>query len=386
VAKKKPQEDEIRRGLDALRKAGVPIENVSAEIVSQLATQLGKTRETDLAVVSILGRVAADEAVQTLVKLEKESEDKLLRKEIRRSLFKLSQKGAVIPEEKRAQSSSPILSGAPEIEAYLSSVDSAGGRLVWIAKPQLGHGLQLIQGMLSDRQGLLRIGGAHVRRKELRKMAEEIKKNHNISMISVPWDYADAMLFGAYEQTKAAGGSGVEQFHELRSIINTGKPKSQEHPIYGCLDCGTVREGPWRERSRRLLDEAELRFWILDDDWMKSSLSQLEEAKTSPLVLNPLQKEERMAGIAREGVKTLFTPEIGPVFRRRMEDMALYFLSTDRRESAELALAIACQIKTGDPGPLDISFLTGLVQKSFAFYLSQEQKKPDQTDALIVKP
>ena len=41
----------------------------------------------------------------------------------------------------------------------------------------------------------------------------------------------------------------------------------------------------------------------------------------------------------------------------------------------------------GDPGPLDVSFLTGLVQKSFAVLLSQEKAKQEEDpSSLIVKP
>ena len=72
--------------------------------------------------------------------------------------------------------------------------------------------------------------------------------------------------------------------------------------------------------------------------------------------------------------------------QRRMEDMALYFKGTNREEQSRLALAVALQVKEGDPGPLDVSFLTGWVQKSFAFYLSQEKEKAEAEPSLIVKP
>jgi hypothetical protein len=66
--------------------------------------------------------------------------------------------------------------------------------------------------------------------------------------------------------------------------------------------------------------------------------------------------------------------------------MAFYFVEAGRAEIAKLALAVAQQIKEGDPGPLDISFLTGLVQKSFAVYLSQRQSKAEEEPSFIVKP
>jgi hypothetical protein len=104
------------------------------------------------------------------------------------------------------------------------------------------------------------------------------------------------------------------------------------------------------------------------------------------LVLNQVQKEERLAGIVRDAVKAFCAGEIGAVLQRRMEDMALYFLETGREHAARLSLAVAIQIGTGDPGPLDISFLTGLVQKSFGFYLSQQKNKEPDEPSFIVKP
>jgi hypothetical protein len=245
----------------------------------------------------------------------------------------------------------------------------------------------VIQAMLHDRDGLLRFGGMHMRRKELRNMADEIKRQHGVTMIDVPWAYADRIIYEGYEKAKARGQSGLENFHEVRSIFGSGKPQAAAHPIYSKLDPEQVRDGAWREQSRRLLDEPELRYWILTDDWVQEFLPQLREAQTSRLVLNPLQKEERFNAIGREAVKTLCTGENGQAFKRRMEDMALYFQETNRTYLAALSLAVALQVGEGDPGPLDVSFLTGLMQRSFAFFLSQEKaKKEEEQESLIIKP
>jgi hypothetical protein len=119
---------------------------------------------------------------------------------------------------------------------------------------------------------------------------------------------------------------------------------------------------------------------------LQAFLAQIQEAQTSRLVLNPAQKEERLAAIVREAAKELCRGENGKALQRRMEDMALYFYATDRVAQAKLALAVARQISEGDPGPLDISFLTGLVQKSFAVLLSQQKAHKEEEPSLIIKP
>jgi len=389
LAKNKPQEEKIHKGLDKLREAGLAIDGSAPDLVPLLKEHFGKEKQIDLAVAFALGRDLDSTAVEALAEIEKQATDKETKKEIKRSFFKLGQRGLTIPhEEARENKPAPALfSRATDIEAYMSAVDGGGGRLVWIAKPQPNHGLQVIQGMLNDREGLLRVGGMHLRRKELRKMVQDIKEQHDVSMISVPWEFADRIIYESYEKAKARGQSGLENFHELRSIIGTAKPKAQPHPIYQKLDAAQVRDGAWREQSRRLLDEPELRYWILTDDWVQAFVAQLQEAQTSRLVLNPLQKEERFAAIVREAVKALCSGENGRAFRRRMEDMALYFVETNRLDLAKLSLAVALQVGEGDPGPLDVSFLTGLMQKSFAFYMSQEKAKAEEEQSsLIIKP
>lgn len=388
MAKKKSHEEEIQRGLEELRRSGVQLDQASPNLIAPLREFFGKGRDVDLAVVFALGKIADPAAVNVLAEIEKNSNDKEVKKEIRRSLFKLSQRGLVIPREQNLEVkiAPPFFPRAPAAEAYLSSVDGSGGRLIWIAKPQPPRGLQLVQAMVNDREGLQRVVGAQVPRKELRKMAAEIKAQHNITMISVPWEYADAVIYEGFEKAKALGRSGLENFHELRAVINTNKPAAQEHPVYRKFDVGTAREGAWRELSRRLLDEPELQYWILDADWVQPFLSQLEEAQTSRLVLNPVQKEERLAGIVRDAVKTICSGENEHILQRRLEDMALYFSETGRPDQARLALAVALQVGEGNPGPLDVSFLTGLVQKSFTFYLSEQKTQAEAEPSLIVKP
>jgi len=389
LAKKKSHEEQIRRGLVVLRDSGIAVDAPGPDLVPRLKAEFGKARETDLAVVFVLGKISEAAALDTLGEIDRRTSDKDVRKEIKRALFKLSQKGFTAPEEKSeaTKAAAPLFGAEPEIEAYMSAVDGGGGRLVWIAKPQPSHGLQVIQAMLHDREGLLRFGGMHMRRKELRKMADEIKQQHDVSMIAIPWEFADQMIYEGYEKARARGQNGLENFHEIRSVLATGKPKETTHPIYRKLDAEQVRDGAWREQSRRLLDEPELRYWILTDDWVQAFLPLLQEAQTSRLVLNPLQKEERYNAIVRDAVKTLCTGDNGQAFKRRMEDMALYFLETKRADQAKLALAVALQVGEGDPGPLDVSFLTGLMQKSFAFFMSQEKaKKEEEQSSLIIKP
>lgn len=390
MAKKDAHEEQLKRGLDALAGAGVA---PTSPAIAELRGHWGKAADSDIAVVYLLGKIASVEAATALRQFERGTADKEVKKEIKRALFKLSQKGVALPEEPVAEKKpAPLFERDHQIEAYMSAVDGGGGRLVWIAKPQPRHGLQVIQAMVHDREGLLRFGGVQMKRKELRAMADEIKQQHGVTMIAIPWRFADWMVYQGYEKSKARGQSGLEEFTAIRSVIASGKPAPMTHPVYEKLGATDLSDGSWREQSRRLLAEPELRYWVVLDEWVQDCLQALHEAQSSPLVLNPMQKEERFAGVVRDAVKTLCAGDNGQALMRRLEDMALYFAETGRPEQAQLALAVARQVATGEPGPLDVSFLTGLMQKSFVFFISQlkkqqedEQKKTDDAP-LIVKP
>ena len=392
MAKKDLHDERLEKGLAALASAGITpriaIDAPSAASIAQLKNTLGKSTEADIAAIFLLGKIAVQESLELIREIEKSATNKDIKKELKRALFKLTQKGIAIVDEAAVEKKpAALFERTVDIEAYMSAVDGGGGRLIWIAKAQPSHGLQVIQAMLHDREGLLRFGGMQMKRKELRAMADEIKQQHGVSMIAVPWEFADQIIYDGYEKAKARGQTGLENFHDVRSLIATGKPKPVTHPIYAKLGSVDLREGPWREQSRRLLDEPELRYWVVIDDWVKEFLAQIEDARTSPLVLNQVQKEQRLAAIVRDAVTALCAGDSGKAFKQRMEDTALYFAETHRIEQAKLSLAVAQQVGEGDPGPLDISFLTGLMQKSFAFFMSQQKAQKEEAESsLIIKP
>jgi hypothetical protein len=149
LAKNKSREEQIHKGLDKLRAAGLALDGSAPELVPKLREHFGKEKQIDLAVAFALGRVVDSIAVEALAEIEKLATDKDTKKEIKRSFFKLGQRGLTIAREEARENkpATALFSRATDVEAYMSAVDGGGGRLVWIAKPQPNHGLQVIQGM-----------------------------------------------------------------------------------------------------------------------------------------------------------------------------------------------------------------------------------------------
>ena len=130
LAKSKSHEDEIRAGLAELQKAGVKLDAPADELVPRLKAEFGKDGGVDLAVIFLLGKIFQPAALAALMEIDQRATDRDSKKEIKRSLFKLSQKG-IAAEERTATNkpAAPLFASEPEFEAFMSAVDGGGGRL-----------------------------------------------------------------------------------------------------------------------------------------------------------------------------------------------------------------------------------------------------------------
>ena len=117
MAKKKSNEEKIRRGLEELRRSGLSLDEASPALITRLQEFVGKGTEADLAVVFALGKIADPAAVKALAAIEKNSTDKEVKQEVRRSLFKLSQRGLAIPREENleAKTAASLFARAPDV-------------------------------------------------------------------------------------------------------------------------------------------------------------------------------------------------------------------------------------------------------------------------------
>jgi len=123
LAKKDSHDEQLKIGLTALAQAGIATDNPAAPHLAAIKAQLGTSKEADLAVAYLLGKIADRGALDLLLELERASADKEVKKEIKRAYFKLAQKGlAVAVERQDEKKPAPLFEQAPDIEAYMSAV------------------------------------------------------------------------------------------------------------------------------------------------------------------------------------------------------------------------------------------------------------------------
>ncbi len=379
----------IRSGLEGLRSRGLETESPDAAMVAPLVERFGADPGESLAVVYLLGRVRDAASVQALKSLEGRAGNREIRREIRRSLFKLAQEGLVAAGsgESEAGTAGVRFRLAPEIEGYLSPVTSGGLRLVILARPQPG-GLWVMRASVSDRRGLQLFSGNLLRRGELRQLMEEFKARLGVSMTPVPWEYADWLMHDAWGKVADSPAEGVADYPRLRTRLTAARPVPRAHPVFDRVDADTIDATGLSETPEKLLEETGLLSWSVERDLMEPFMERLEGIEQSRIVLNPMQKEERFRSIVRGVVQDLFLdPELRPIFAGRFEDAALHLQVSGEEEKARAVLGIALAIRRGDLGSLGVPLLEAMVMRSFVLYKGwQDEKKADEEPSLIVKP
>jgi hypothetical protein len=345
-----------------------------------LAPHAGRDPDADLALAHRLGGIASAASAELLQRMEAGATDKALRKEIKRALYRLQQRGIAIPAAAPppAAPASPL--GAPPLEGYVSSVDGRGDQLVWLIRPQSGGALHLFA-VCNDVEGLREVALHSASRKTLKTLRAELEQRHEVRLAAVDWRHADFLIRRAFETARAAGTRMEGDYPALRAQL-WREPAPAVSPLPS-----PVADDAALRRSADLLGEPELRTWFRTAEELAPFLEEFDNVQNSPLVLNELQQRERFDAILARAVDAVFGGAMRDVWVSRLTEMGRYFAATRRPERAAAAGAVAAALAAGT-APRDIPLCDQLVRASFAYFaqLAAEQEAERAKGSLVLTP
>ncbi len=374
MAKKLP--DRVRAGEARLSESGVSADATPAD----LAELVGHDVDIDLAIVHRLGSIASPESVDLLRRVEKDA-PKDLRREVKRSLYRLEHRGVDVPV---APPQPRRVSLAAGIEGYVSAFDGRGDRLVWMVKPRPGNVLHLFA-VVNDPAGLREVALNRLTRKGLREIRSELEQKHDIRFVSVDWRHADSVLQVGLEWAQVKGNSVDGDYPALRAQI-TSEPLPGDSPA-GHDDWTPASDAKDCADCAEIFLEPELRTWLLREELARKAVAELVEVRNSPLVLNDAQLSERFNAVNDGIVEEAFGGDLGASWQRRLEEMAYYFAKTSRPERARQAVAAAGAMRDGRPLS-EIPFCDIYVRRTLGMYMSETEKQQEEErkSSLIVTP
>ena len=382
IMSKPNREAQLQAGERRLQEWGLPADAG----VAALSDFAGRDTAADLAIAARLGAHPDAASVTALRALETASRDKLVRKEVRRSLYRLEQRGVAVPPVPSAPVTA--LSAALALEGYLSAVDGHGDQLVWLVKARPG-GLAHLFAVTNDPDGLREVELNDTTRKALRMVRQEMLDRHELRMIEADWRYCDFLVDRAFRWATEKGHAVTGDYRGLRAQL-VKEPAVERPPlVLAIFDSDAVRrEVQLVGESDQLLEEKEFRTWAFDAAALAPYLEELRQIRDSPLVLNPVQQQERFQAVAQRAVVDIFGGERSDSWVRRLEEMAYFLHATARPQQAKRALAAALALADSANGGREIALCEQLVRSSLvAHWQMEEQRRQEETrTSLVVTP
>ena len=377
------------RAPDAARLAAAGLDPADPKAsLARLGDRWGDEPDLEAWVVSLAGRMDDAEVGGILHGLEARTTNKNVRREIKRALYRLEQRGHWSPPDAPPPPTARELLGPDEVDApagWLSPIDPTGTRLVWMARKVPG-GMASLSAVISEDHGIREFHSGKTTRNALRDAHKEIAQRSGIPLTEAPWPWVHHVLRDAFERTERG------RFPDVPRVLETIAPDAPEDPppaVDGVLDRSDVsNDGEALAASAELLGEPEIGTWLLPLPWMEETLGKLADTESSVVVVSPAAQEERMRETLEEGVRTLLDDEARRSrFASRLEESA--FLIARRGDVPHARSALAAAIATREDTPIaEIPVLAEITRRSLALALqmrSSEKKEKDES-SLVVTP
>jgi hypothetical protein len=366
-----------------LRESGFDPAAAPADAIAKLEELRSVIGISETSIVRALSKIPTTESAAMLSRLETHASG-TARREIRRALFKLHQRGIdTPPAESTAPTAVSAASTEPEfgLSALLSPADGDGARVVWIMKSRPGAGLRRLWGLVSERDGLFGVSLSALTRKELRLERADLERRAGVALIEADWHLADFILSDAYRRTPESQRGEVRNFFAMRTeLIAQSPPVDLQHPIYGEFAADLAKEA-----SVELMKEPEVAAWAIDPATVKSYADEIASLRNSVIVLSRIQQEERIITVVERAISELLGGDIGTRLRRHLEDTAYYFARTGRRDQAAWAAAAAARLRDG----ADLShapFFLAFMRAQLGAIIAEEEQHQREEPRLIMTP
>jgi hypothetical protein len=358
------------------------------EIFQSLLPWLEKDPQTGGRFAELLVTIPDRVSGQLLLRMFETTQDKKVRKIIKRSLYRLKSKGIAVEEVLSGRERS-ILRPLPgdAKEGFASGIDFLGYRALWLILPHPGRGLGVMNGVVSDREGIVDFSQEEMTRKGFRAFFKEVKEKNPFPIVEIEPSYVACLFAQAYQLNLEKKGASPQGYLQAKSEIERIKKDYANPLIYSYLQADDIAgDDRLLRKGADLLKVDVFSGWRIEEEEIRPYADEVREAEESRIVLHPSQKEMRIQGIYQKALTELFSGQRRFLYQRRLEEMAYVFFRLGKEEEAKISLSVAMDLEKPlhpiQPSP----FLFQLVTKSIFSLLTEAKEKKAKEVSLIVKP
>ncbi|HEX8440701.1 hypothetical protein [Archangium sp.] len=353
---KSPQADP-RHLLDALR-SGTPLPDFAPDALERARALVGEPSTAPAAALEALPEPLALAVLEgsvlagspALAEALAGSSHKALVKAAKKALYRLRSRGVEVAEPARPSTPEPARSvvATPEtLPAVLTSIDGTGERVLEIARPLRGGGVEAIQLLLSDEHGVERIQVVETSRGEYRRVVKQATSPGPDAAVELP--HAEALerlaaAVGLNLRTHTAFPPGLDAVLRHLGVQARSDPPSLPAP--------EPDDARLANEAHKLHDEPEMRGWLPPMSELEALAFKVDELEASPLALTPAQRNEEIIQAAHAQAHAFFAPEaVRRLYASRLWEMGLHFERLGKEHPAQVARAEARRLWHGPTEP-----------------------------------
>ena len=319
----------------------LPVDEPGPVFESVLKTLPGLEGE----LVEALAGGKSETVLEFLVRLSALPLDKKLLKALRRAVYRLEQAGLKVPDEARPQGQSILRKPAERAPmAFLSGYDPDGARMGLLALPAVPSGYDTAMFVAHEQAGLTEFLGMQISAGEVRRLLRDLGREFVLPPVEMPPGVVRLVMNEAAALARRQGHPIPEDYEWFAglaaSVASTAGPG-----IYQVLDADEVRARVDLARhGPNLLAHPAMHSLFFYEE-IVPYLEQLSEVESSVLVLSDGQKQERYQSIVDKAAREIISGDRKNLFKRQLEEVALYLWQSGETETAETALAAALDLE-----------------------------------------
>ena len=357
------------------------------ELLLMVSSYLEKEPFLTVPLIEALARIPNAETAQLLTGMMAGVEEKWVIKSIKRTLYKLRQRG-VRWEEKPSKDESVLRpTKPPEPDGYLGAIDSTGSRIIVIAKPQPLRGLLVVLSIVNDLEGIQEFNLKEFSKKGFDEFLKTSLSSVEFPIATAPGAYCVHLLREASSLSRRISKPLPQGYHEAENEFKDNTWDGPSPIIYQF-----IKEDEVKDRVHLLKESSKLHeimpfsTWFLPSQELQRYVSSITEAQESKIVLTPEQKDSRINGIYMKALHEVFPEDRRLLWKRRLEEMAYILFKTGKEEEPRLAVSAAIDLQKAfssiDPNP----FIWNLLLKSLYILIEGDYEEKEKETSLIVTP
>ena len=340
-------------------------------------------------VIDFLGSRADTGAVYLLTQILTETEDKELSKGIKKTLYRLKNKGIeyATPEPPAAVPAQKEEVPLPSPTAYATTMDPLGERLILAVKPKDDQELTILQFLVSDQKGINDLIASVTTPKDFEQYLTKMSTTKDITMVEVDLAYCHLLIKESSQRNHISGTKIPPNYFLWKKFFGSYDTALEKPAMYTLLAADAIKsEAPLLKQSEKLIEKYTFTFWLLEWKLLVNAYQEINELEKSLLVLSQQQKESRTHEIVQKTAQAFFDDKNRLLFQRRLEESAYILWKTDKQDDAKSAFAAALAFAPEGVPSANHPFALKTVEKNLAFLKEQSEKEKRSESGQIILP